>query len=107
MIAVESLRIAVQGMLANRLRSLLTMLGVMIGVAAVIILVAVGTGSSAAVQGQLRALGTNVLTVFPSRGGFGFGGGRRPRDAGHAEPRLGNDLEGRQRAAQARRTRRT
>ena len=76
MIAIESVRIAVAGMLANRLRSLLTMLGVMIGVAAVIILVAVGTGSSAAVQSQLQALGTNVLTVFSSRGGFGaFGGG--------------------------------
>jgi len=76
LIAIESLRIAVAGMLANRLRSLLTMLGVMIGVAAVIILVAVGTGSSAAVQSQLQALGTNVLTVFSSRGGFGaFGGG--------------------------------
>ncbi len=76
MIAFESLRIAVQGILATRLRSLLTMLGVMIGVAAVIILVAVGTGSSAAVQSQLQALGTNVLTVFSSRGfGFARGGG--------------------------------
>jgi putative ABC transport system permease protein len=75
-IAIESLRIAVQGILANRLRSLLTMLGVMIGVAAVIILVAVGTGSAAAVQNQLQSLGTNVLTVFSSRGfGFGRGGG--------------------------------
>ena len=77
MIAVESLRIALQGVLSNRLRSLLTMLGVTIGVASVIVLVAVGTGSSAAVQKQLEGLGTNVLTVFPSRGGFGaFGGGR-------------------------------
>ena len=75
MIAVESLRIALQGVMSNRLRSLLTMLGVTIGVASVIVLVAVGTGSSAAVQNQLEALGTNVLTVFPSRGGFGFGGG--------------------------------
>ncbi len=75
MIAVESLRIALQGIKSNRLRSLLTMLGVTIGVASVIILVAVGTGSSAAVQNQLEALGTNVLTIFPSRGGFGFGGG--------------------------------
>jgi putative ABC transport system permease protein len=75
-IAVESVRIAVQGILANQLRSLLTMLGVMIGVAAVIILVAVGTGSSVAVQQRLQGLGTNVLTVFRSRGGFGpFGGG--------------------------------
>jgi putative ABC transport system permease protein len=74
-IVVESLRIAVQGILTNRLRSLLTMLGVTIGVASVIVLVAVGTGSSAAVQSQLEALGTNVLTVFSSRGGFGPPGG--------------------------------
>jgi putative ABC transport system permease protein len=75
-IAVESVRIALRGIVANRLRSLLTMLGVMIGVAAVIVLVAVGNGSSAAVQSQLEALGTNVLTVFSSRGfGFGRGGG--------------------------------
>lgn len=80
MIIRETFRIALQGILSNRLRSLLTMLGIMIGVAAVIILVAVGTGSSAAVQSQLRSLGTNLLTVQPSRGGFGavggFGGGR-------------------------------
>jgi putative ABC transport system permease protein len=75
-IAIESLRIAIQGILANRLRSLLTMLGIMIGVAAVIILVAVGTGSSSAVQQQLQSLGTNVLTVVRSGGfGGGFGGG--------------------------------
>jgi putative ABC transport system permease protein len=79
-IAVESLRIAVQGILANRLRSLLTMLGIMIGVAAVIILVAVGRGSSSAVQKQLQSLGTNILTVQRSGGfGGGFGGGRGGR----------------------------
>ncbi len=87
-IAVESLRIAVQGILANRLRSLLTMLGVMIGVAAVIILVAVGTGSSAAVQNQLQALGTNVLTVFSSSG-FGFGRGGRAAAARPSARRAG------------------
>lgn len=75
MISRESFRIALQGIRSNRLRSLLTMLGIMIGVAAVIILVAVGTGSSAAVQSQLQSLGTNLLTVQPSRGGAGFGGG--------------------------------
>jgi putative ABC transport system permease protein len=88
-IAVESLRIAVQGVLANRLRSLLTMLGVMIGVAAVIILVAVGTGSSAAVQRQLESLGTNVLTVFSARG-FGFGrGGEGGRSTVGTQSRTG------------------
>ena len=59
--------------MANRLRSALTMLGILIGVAAVILLIAVGAGSSAAVQNQLAGLGTNTLTVFPT-GGFGGGG---------------------------------
>src|SRR5579862_220717 len=63
---------AVQGVLANRLRSLLTMLGITIGVAAVIVLVAVGNGSSAAVQSRIEALGTNVVTIMP---GFSFGRG--------------------------------
>ncbi len=69
----ESFRMAVQGVAANRLRSLLTMLGITIGVAAVIILVAVGNGSSAAVQSQIESLGTNIVTIMS--GGFGFGRG--------------------------------
>jgi putative ABC transport system permease protein len=68
----ENLRIAIQGIMANRLRSALTMLGILIGVGAVILVVAVGNGSSKSVQKQLQSLGTNVLTV--SRGGFGRGG---------------------------------
>ena len=63
---------AVQGLLANRLRSLLTMLGITIGVAAVIILVAVGHGSQVAVQKQIENLGTNVVSIIP---GFSFGRG--------------------------------
>ena len=62
---------AVQGVLANRLRSLLTLLGITIGVASVIILVAVGRGSASAVQTQIEGLGTNLLTV--QAGGRGFG----------------------------------
>jgi putative ABC transport system permease protein len=72
MTAAEAFRMAVQGVLANRLRSLLTMLGITIGVAAVIILVAVGHGSSVAVQQRIEALGTNVVTIMP---GFSFGRG--------------------------------
>jgi putative ABC transport system permease protein len=69
----EAFRMAVQGVLSNRLRSLLTMLGITIGVAAVIILVAVGHGSAVAVSNRIEALGTNVVTIQP--GGFGFGRG--------------------------------
>ena len=69
----ESVRIAFQGVRSNRLRSLLTMLGITIGVAAVIILVAVGNGSAVAVQQRIENLGTNVVAIQP--GGFGFGRG--------------------------------
>ena len=75
MLSSESLRIAVRGLLANRLRSALTMLGILIGVGAVIVLVAVGTGSSRSVQQRIESLGTNTLTVF--RGNFGRGQGGR------------------------------
>ncbi len=69
---LDTIRIAWRGATANKLRSLLTVLGVMIGVAAVIILLAVGTGSSQAVQNRIKALGTNTITVL-SRGRFGRG----------------------------------
>lgn len=72
----EVVRFAWRGVMANKTRSALTTLGVLIGVAAVIILVAVGTGSSKAVQDQISALGSNTLTVSStSAGGGGFGGG--------------------------------
>jgi putative ABC transport system permease protein len=70
--ALDLLRIAWLGTMANKLRSALTVLGVLIGVAAVIVLLAVGTGSSQAVQARIRNLGTNTITVL-SRGRFGRG----------------------------------
>jgi putative ABC transport system permease protein len=75
--AAETLRIALGGILANKLRSGLTILGMTIGVASVIVLVAVGNGSKQAVQASVRALGSNVLLVQAggARGGPGFGGG--------------------------------
>ena len=54
----ENIRIAIGGIVANRLRSALTTLGILIGVGAVIVLVAVGNGSSLAVQSRIHALGT-------------------------------------------------
>ena len=60
---------ALRGISSNWLRSLLTMLGVLIGVAAVIVLLAVGTGSSEAVAKSINSLGTNTLTVFSGGGG--------------------------------------
>jgi putative ABC transport system permease protein len=76
--ALESMRMAFQGVMTNRLRSLLTMLGITIGVAAVIILVSVGHGSAVAVQQRIENLGTNILSVSPGGfGGFGGGGAQR------------------------------
>ena len=70
----ETLRSAFRGITSNKLRSALTLLGVMIGVAAVILLLAVGNGSSQQVNSLITQLGTNTLTVRAGSG-FGFGGG--------------------------------
>jgi putative ABC transport system permease protein len=74
-IGVETLRIAWGGIVANKLRSGLTILGMTIGVASVIILIAVGNGSSKAVEEGIESLGTNVLLVESggARGGARFG----------------------------------
>ena len=63
MLFAEVIRVAFAAIFANKMRSLLTMLGIVIGVAAVITMVALGTGAQAAVQAQIDALGTNVLSV--------------------------------------------
>jgi putative ABC transport system permease protein len=70
----EILRSAMRGLTANKLRSILTLLGVMIGVASVILLLAVGNGSAQTVQNAISNLGTNTITVRPSNGGGGGGG---------------------------------
>src|ERR1700691_706502 len=75
-IGVETLRIAWGGIVANKLRSGLTILGMTIGVASVIILIAVGNGSSQTIEERIESLGTNVLLVEAGgiRGGARFGG---------------------------------
>ena len=69
---IETVRVALAGLAANKLRSGLTILGLMIGVGSVIVLIAVGTGSSAAVENQIDQLGSNVLLVSgaPTLGGL-------------------------------------
>ncbi len=69
--SVRLLRLALRGVNTNRTRSFLTVLGILIGVASVIVLVSVGNGSAIAVAKRFDALGTNTLTVLP--GGFGRG----------------------------------
>ncbi|MBP2476019.1 putative ABC transport system permease protein [Crossiella equi] len=56
---------AVRGLLANKLRSVLTTIGIMIGVAAVIVIVAVGEGASQRVMSSINSLGASTMTVYP------------------------------------------
>ncbi|MDX6739290.1 ABC transporter permease [Actinocorallia sp. A-T 12471] len=72
---LEILRFALRGLGANKLRSGLTTLGILIGVASVILLVAVGNGSSEAIKSSISSLGAGSLTVSSSTTGRGGGGG--------------------------------
>jgi len=65
----EVLRIAWEGIMRNKLRALLTMLGVIIGVAAVIIMIAISAGTEATISDNIKSLGTNLLFVTQSMGG--------------------------------------
>jgi len=68
----SSIQIALRALAANPLRSILTMLGVIIGVAAVVTMVSIGQGARQSVAQQVQALGSNLLTIFPgSVGQFG------------------------------------
>ncbi|HEY0970948.1 MAG TPA: ABC transporter permease, partial [Gemmatimonadales bacterium] len=68
----ETLRVALGALRANKLRSFLTMLGIVIGVSAVIAVVALGRGAQTAVNARISALGTTLLTVMPGQA-FGRG----------------------------------
>ena len=99
---LASSRIAVRALRVNKLRSTLTMLGIIIGVGAVIAMVAVGTGAQARVAEQLQALGANMIFVFPgatTSGGLRSGSGssiKLTEDDAWAIPR---DVQGVQVAA--------
>ena len=76
---LETLRTGLSAVLSHRLRSGLTMLGILIGIAAVILTVGFGEGAQAQVSGEINDLGSNLLVVSPGsstastgiRGGFG------------------------------------
>ena len=76
----RTFKIAWEGLTLNKVRSFLTTLGVIIGVGAVIIMMAVSAGAEAEIADQINALGANLIMVMPSfgRGGFGPGAGRPP-----------------------------
>ena len=78
MIPLETFRVALRALLRNKLRSFLTVLGIIIGVAAVIAMVAIGEGAKAKVEASFASMGSNLLIVMPgsttaggAHGGFG------------------------------------
>ena len=95
---VESFRIALRALNANKVRSALTMLGVIIGVAAVILLVSIGTGVQSQITGQISGLGSNLLFVLPGKleggGGAGAGAGKKFTldDVNFLQSRLGSGV---------------
>ena len=76
---IDSLAIAIRSLFANKLRSSLTMLGIIIGVGAVITLMSVGRGAQATVTSTFEQMGTNVIYVMPSGGVRGLAGMARAK----------------------------
>ena len=70
----ELIKLSLQALKANKLRSILTMLGVIIGVFAVILLVSIGSGLQNYITNQISGLGSNLIFVIPGR----IGGQRTP-----------------------------
>lgn len=99
----DTLRTAVEAILGHRLRSLLTTLGILIGIAAVIVTVGLGEGAQAQVKQQISALGSNLLIITPGssttttgvRGGLGSAATLTTRDAtALADPAVAPDVKG-------------
>jgi putative ABC transport system permease protein len=85
---LATLIIALRAIRRNKMRSILTALGIIIGVGAVIAMVSIGNGAKEQVEGQIASLGQNVITVFPGsssaggmRGGWGSMSTLSPEDA--------------------------
>jgi len=75
---LESIRVSLRALRANKLRSALTMLGIIIGVAAVIAMVGIGNGATASITSQIQGMGSNLLTISPGQsnnGGVNGGAG--------------------------------
>lgn len=65
------IKAAIRSLKKNKMRSFLTMLGIIIGVASVIAMIAIGQGSKSSIQAQISTLGTNVLMIWPQASSSG------------------------------------
>jgi putative ABC transport system permease protein len=91
----QTVRAALRAILRNKLRSFLTTLGIVIGVGAVIAMMAIGAGARADIQANFAAMGTNLLIVLPgstSAGGLRGGFGSMPTMTNDDMAAIGNDL---------------
>jgi putative ABC transport system permease protein len=92
-----SLRIALRALVANKMRSALTMLGIIIGVGAVITMVAVGSGAKARIEEQIASMGSNLLMVdsgSSTSGGFRGGAGTAPTLTVDDAKAIGTEIPG-------------
>ncbi len=97
---VTIIRVALRALRRNILRSALTALGIIVGIAAVICIVSLGNGAKAVIESNVAALGTNIVTVFPGsftsggvRGGFGSFTSLTAEDATAVQNEVG-DIDG-------------
>ena len=72
MIPLETFRVALRALLRNKMRSFLTVLGIIIGVGAVIAMVAIGEGAKAQVEASFASMGSNLLIVMPGSNSSAF-----------------------------------
>ncbi|HXV42457.1 MAG TPA: ABC transporter permease, partial [Anaerolineae bacterium] len=88
----ESIQIALRALTINKLRTILTMLGIIIGVAAVIALISIGNGVRQSMTERFTSLGTNLLTISSGQGRGGPGGGP-PGPPGSEQEEEDSDLK--------------
>src|SRR6266498_3692536 len=83
MLFSENLKIALRALRANKLRSILTILGIVIGVATVVALLSIGKGATASITNQIKSGGSNLLTISPGRQQAMFPGAGQSRQSSH------------------------
>jgi len=83
MLLSENFKIALRALRANKMRSALTMLGIVIGVSTVVALLSIGKGATASITSEVQSSGSNLLTVSPGRSQFGPGGDGASQQQSH------------------------
>ena len=83
MLLSENFKIALRALRANKMRSALTMLGIVIGVSTVVALLSIGKGATASITSEIQSSGSNLLTVSPGRSQFGPGGDGASQQQSH------------------------